>query len=85
MHPPLFKPHPLCGECVQDLVKCHEENPITKFFGACNDVKTAMDKCFRDEKIARRTANLEKARKDNAEWKARLAERAAEDSRNEKR
>lgn len=25
---------------------CHEENPYAKFFGACNDLKMALDKCF---------------------------------------
>ena len=25
---------------------CHEENPYGKFFGACNDLKMALDKCF---------------------------------------
>ena len=73
MHPPLFKPHPQCEGCVKDLVKCHEDNPFAKFFGACNDVKTSMDKCFRDEKIARRNANFKKAKEDEAAWRAKVA------------
>ena len=75
MHPPLFKPHPLCEECVQDLVKCHAENPAMKFFGACNDAKTAMDKCFREEKVRRRTMNFEKAKAERDAWKQRATEK----------
>lgn len=26
---------------------CHEENPYAKFFGACNDLKLALDQCFK--------------------------------------
>jgi COX assembly protein 2 len=74
MHPPLFRPHPDCGECVKALVNCHKDNPYSKFWGACNDVKAAMDKCFRDEKIARRDANLEKAMEEDARWRKKLAE-----------
>ena len=68
MHPPLFRPHPLCGDCVQELVKCHENHPMTKFFGACNDAKTNLDNCFRAEKILKRDANLAKAKSDKAAW-----------------
>ena len=25
---------------------CHEDNPYGKFFGACNDAKGALDRCF---------------------------------------
>lgn len=25
---------------------CHEDNPYGKFFGSCNDLKLALDKCF---------------------------------------
>lgn len=47
MHPPLFQPHPLCEGEVQALVRCHEENKVSKFWGACNDSKHALDMCFR--------------------------------------
>ncbi len=57
MHPPLFKPHPLCKQEVEDLVNCHRDNPYLKFFGVCNDAKTSMDLCFREEKNLRRKLN----------------------------
>lgn len=31
---------------VKRLMACHEENPYGKFFGSCNDLKLALDKCF---------------------------------------
>lgn len=31
---------------VKVLMACHEENPYGKFFGACNDLKVALDSCF---------------------------------------
>lgn len=62
MHPPLFRPHPKCQDMITRLLQCHEENPIGKFTGACNDVKAEMDNCFRQEKEEKRAANLKKAR-----------------------
>ena len=53
MHPPLFKPHPLCKGEVETLVRCHEENPLMKFLNACGEAKIEMDKCFREEKKLR--------------------------------
>ncbi|CAN0069264.1 unnamed protein product [Heterosigma akashiwo] len=61
MHPPLFKPHPLCQQFVDALVKCHEQNAYMKFFGECNDAKAALDRCFREEKEERRKKNKAKA------------------------
>jgi hypothetical protein len=61
---------------VEDLIKCHGDKPVAKFFGACNDAKTAMDQCFAGEKVARRDANFAKSRKDAAalgDWKAERA------------
>jgi COX assembly protein 2 len=57
MHPPLFAPHPLCEGEVKALVKCHEDNPVMKFFNACGDVKVALDLCFREEKKLRKKLN----------------------------
>jgi COX assembly protein 2 len=58
MHPPLFRPHPICSELVNKLVQCHKDNEIGKFFGACNEIKSEMDQCFRMEKEEKRLANL---------------------------
>jgi COX assembly mitochondrial protein 2 len=62
MHPPLHRPHPDCQEFVKALERCHAEYKFGKFLGACNDAKRAMDQCFREEKIRKRTKNLENAR-----------------------
>ena len=40
------------------LVACHDENKITKFFGACNHVKAELDKCFKMEKLQKSSENL---------------------------
>ena len=61
MHPPLHRPHPSCGDFVKALEKCHRENSMMKFLGACNDAKRALDHCFRLEKQAKRDANFRKA------------------------
>lgn len=58
MHPPLFREHPKCADAVQLLISCHEENKISKFFGACNDVKIQLDRCFKLEKEEKRQLNL---------------------------
>lgn len=72
MHPPLFRKHPDCEDVVEAFVACHDENPRMKFLGACNTAKTALDDCFREEKIKKRTENLAAARKKKAAFKKRL-------------
>eukprot|EP00981_Chlorochromonas_danica_P015078 scaffold10372_cov243-Ochromonas_danica.AAC.3 len=59
MHPPLFRPHPLCEKL---LVACHEEHKFGKWFGACNDDKAALDRCFKMEKEIKRKGNMDVAR-----------------------
>ena len=49
MHPPLDRPHPMCQETINALKHCHATSSKLKFW-ACNEVKFAMDKCFRKEK-----------------------------------
>ena len=53
MHPPLFKPHPLCEREVDVLVQCHARHPFLKFLDACGTAKAEMDACFREEKKLR--------------------------------
>jgi COX assembly mitochondrial protein 2 len=48
MHPPLDRPHPDCQPEIAQLHECHLS--WHKFFGACNDIKTALDQCLRREK-----------------------------------
>jgi COX assembly mitochondrial protein 2 len=50
MHPPLDRPHPDCGEIIKELKVCHMTNTVTKYMGACNDIKFAMDQCLKAEK-----------------------------------
>mmetsp|Transcript_32963 Transcript_32963/g.55546 ORF Transcript_32963/g.55546 Transcript_32963/m.55546 type:complete len:82 (+) Transcript_32963:100-345(+) len=81
MHPPLFREHPNCKQIVQDLIKCHEDHSIGKFFGACNDVKAALDACFKEEKEERRIQNFNKAKRNNQAWEDFMATENAKKSK----
>jgi COX assembly mitochondrial protein 2 len=48
MHPPLDRPHPDCQDEILKLKECHGH--WTKYVGACNDIKFALDACFAKEK-----------------------------------
>ena len=47
-----------CYQAILDLVQCHDDNKYMKFFGACNDAKVLLDKCFKQEKDRVRKENL---------------------------
>lgn len=49
MHPPLDRPHPDCEHVVLALKTCHLDW-WKKFTGGCNDIKRALDHCFKLEK-----------------------------------
>jgi COX assembly protein 2 len=50
MHPPLtLHKHPACALIIENFKKCHEDHPVQKFFGVCNDLKIELDRCFREE------------------------------------
>jgi COX assembly mitochondrial protein 2 len=49
MHPPLDRPHPDCQNEIKSLRRCHATRPLWKIW-ACNDIKQALDVCFRLEK-----------------------------------
>lgn len=49
MHPPLDRPHPDCQGKIDKLQECHENRSVVKFW-ACNELKYALDKCFKEEK-----------------------------------
>lgn len=53
---------------------CHEENPRMKFVGACNEVKFALDKCFKKEKEKQRDENLRRARASDAYVRQKMQE-----------
>lgn len=73
MHPPLYRPHPKCGDMIANLVACHDTNVWCKFMGACNDEKAAMDKCFRAEKEEIRYANQERGRAFDKRFEEKMA------------
>lgn len=65
MHPPLA-PHLHGEECrriIAQLLRCHEEHSVGKFFGYCNDLKRALDRCLYKEYVERRTRNFEEAQR----------------------
>lgn len=37
------------GQRFENFKKCHEDHPMQIFFGACNDLKSQLDKYFRKE------------------------------------
>ena len=39
---------------IEALIKCHKEHPYAKFWGECNQIKWALDACFREEKALKR-------------------------------
>lgn len=60
IHPPYTPFHLSPTQVIDALLECHQENPLSKFWGACNDQKYALDRCFR----VRRSE-----RKGGMEWK----------------
>ena len=71
MHPPLHvSKHPHCKEQIEALIKCHKDHPFAKFWGACNEQKWALDRCFREEKKLKILEN--RKRKEKLEEKERL-------------
>jgi len=45
MHPPLAPhKHPDCADIIRKLEDCHVAHPVAKFWGACNDVKSELDR-----------------------------------------
>lgn len=61
-----------CQAAIIALSECHIEHPLTKFVGACNVVKAALDSCLADEYLIRREMNSEAAAESNARLKERL-------------
>ena len=43
-----------CFQVIEALQRCHAENPVSKFWGVCNDQKLALDRCFAQEKVTNR-------------------------------
>eukprot|EP00897_Mesotaenium_endlicherianum_P004469 jgi/Mesen1/404/ME000010S_10856 len=74
MHPPLtLHKHPQCAEIIKHFKKCHEDHPVTKYLGACNDLKIQLDRCFRQEKAEKRRRNFEASKAFQEKLKASKA------------
>ncbi|KJE91810.1 hypothetical protein CAOG_02893 [Capsaspora owczarzaki ATCC 30864] len=54
-----------CNNVIQQLHQCHSTHSVAKFWGACNDLKNALDDCLGREFEVRRLRNLEEARERN--------------------
>eukprot|EP00029_Vermamoeba_vermiformis_P004601 TRINITY_DN15154_c0_g1_i1.p1 TRINITY_DN15154_c0_g1~~TRINITY_DN15154_c0_g1_i1.p1 ORF type:complete len:111 (+),score=24.11 TRINITY_DN15154_c0_g1_i1:25-333(+) len=76
VHPPLaLHLHPLCKDVIERFQQCHQENQVGKFFGACNDLRTELDKCLYEEYLQSKQKNLEDARKQRAKYDQMKKER----------
>jgi hypothetical protein len=42
-----------CGPIIQMFEECHDEHPVAKFMGACNDLKRELTLCLRAEVLLR--------------------------------
>ena len=42
------------AQAIEDLVHCHAEHAVAKFWGVCNEQKWALDACLREEKAINR-------------------------------
>ena len=61
MHEPLHK-HMHSTQClkiIEALSICHRVNKFWKYFGVCNDLKTALDACLTKEYNVRRNVSHE--------------------------
>ena len=75
MHPPLtLHRNPLCREQILALKLCHKSNRFSKYWGECNDVKAALDACFRKQKDYKRKINLAKAKEERKRLERRRGE-----------
>lgn len=69
----IFSYNQIIMQAIEALIQCHNDHPYAKFWGVCNEQKWALDRCFREEKVINRKKNLEKARRDQARFRQRLA------------
>jgi len=62
MHPPLAThKHPDCDNIIEIFEQCHDDHPLMKFMGTCNDLKRQLTLCLRAERKMTQKANAEKA------------------------
>lgn len=62
MHPHLHTKHNgACEELMNALDECHAKGFLWKAVGMCNNDKTALNKCLREQRLLRTKANREAA------------------------
>eukprot|EP00210_Caulerpa_lentillifera_P004122 g3930.t1 len=62
MHPPLhIHRYPSCQKEILELIACHQEHPIAKFVGVCNEAKHELDSCMKADRKQKRASNKIKA------------------------
>lgn len=71
MHPALADHlNPGCVDLASKLMNCHAEHSWAKFFGKCNALSEALNKCLGKEFEVRRKKQLVEARARNARVQA---------------
>lgn len=65
-----------CNELISLLQQCHKNNPFGKLFGACNGPDALMLRCLKEERLARRKRNSEKAKETHRKVKKMMLEDA---------
>ncbi|KAJ2002119.1 Respiratory chain complex assembly or maintenance protein [Coemansia sp. RSA 2322] len=80
MHPALADHlNPGCIDLAERLMSCHTEHKWAKFFGKCNALSEALNKCLGQEFEVRRKKQLVEARARQARVQAMWAEAKADD------
>ncbi|KAJ2883992.1 Respiratory chain complex assembly or maintenance protein [Coemansia aciculifera] len=80
MHPALADHlNPGCVDLVERLMSCHAENRWAKFFGKCNALSEALNRCLGEEFEERRKKQLVEARTRKARIRAIWDEAKADD------
>ncbi|KAJ1308736.1 hypothetical protein OPQ81_004427 [Rhizoctonia solani] len=54
-----------CGPLIEALEACHASGFFNKYTGGCNKIKEQLNKCLREERVARTVKNREDAKKRN--------------------
>ncbi|KAF9483781.1 UPF0287-domain-containing protein [Pholiota conissans] len=73
MHAQLSDKKLVCKDFIQALEQCHASG-WTKFLGACNKQKDALNHCLRTERLNRTAENREHARERKAKTDQALQE-----------
>ncbi|KAJ1731637.1 Respiratory chain complex assembly or maintenance protein [Coemansia biformis] len=84
MHPALADHlNPGCVELAEKLSTCHVEHKWAKFFGKCNALSDALNRCLGAEFEVRRKRQLVEARARRAQVEARWRQMREDDKEHE--